>query len=499
MKKQQQTRTGGYCRLSRDDEQNGESMSIETQRSTLTRYAKENGLEIVDWYIDDGWSGTNFDRPDFQRMKSDIEDGKIDVVLVKDLSRLGRNQIETSLCIQVFFPQYDVRFIAVSENIDTAKGEDDFMELRNLFNEWFVRDTSRKVKNGYRQRALNGDYTGAFAPYGYKKIPEDKHKLVPDEKVAHIVKRIFRMAVEGYSPYKIGMALRSDKILTPRAYVAQEYQRYATVFNPKHPYDWANMTIKTILQNKVYLGHMVSHKNTKKSFKSKSIVPVPKEEWIEVQDTHEPLVDEETFELAQKIIRVKKRPTKTGEHQVFAGLLRCSTCGQSLSFARGGSSKTSGGKGGRGSFACNQSRRKRKEYCSFHYISYLDIYTIILEDIRRNAAIAKENEGAFVEMVSDISKTKLRKQMATAAKEKEKLKYRETELQAILRKLYEDNALGKISDEQFMALSKDFTTEQKQTKERLKVLEDTLSEVAEKQENTTKFLELVREYTDFRS
>lgn len=496
MKKQQQTRTGGYCRLSRDDEQNGESMSIETQRSTLTRYAKENGLEIVDWYIDDGWSGTNFDRPDFQRMKSDIEDGKIDVVLVKDLSRLGRNQIETSLCIQVFFPQYDVRFIAVSENIDTAKGEDDFMELRNLFNEWFVRDTSRKVKNGYRQRALNGDYTGAFAPYGYNKDEQDKHKLVPDEKVAHVVKRIFRMAVEGYSPYKICMALRADKILTPRAYVAQEYQRYATVFNPKHPYDWANMTIKTILQNKVYLGHMVSHKNTKKSFKSKSIVPVPKEEWIEVQDTHEPLVDEETFELAQKIIRVKKRPTKTGEHQVFAGLLRCSTCGQSLSFARGGSSKTSGGKGGRGSFACNQSRRKGKEYCSFHYISYLDIHTIILEDIRRNAAIAKENEGAFVEMVSDISKVKLRKQMATAAKEKEKLKHRETELQAILRKLYEDNALGKISDEQFMALSKDFTTEQKQTKERLKVLEDTLSEVAEKQENTTKFLELVREYTD---
>ena len=224
------------------------------------------------------------------------------------------------------------------------------------------------------------------------------------------------MAVEGYSPYKIGMALRTDKILTPRAYVAQEYQRYANVFNPQYPYDWGATTIKILIQNKVYLGHMVSHKNTKKSFKSKSIVPVPKEEWIEVQNTHEPLVDEETFELAQKIVRVKKRPTKDGEHQVFAGLLRCSTCGQSLSFARGGSSKTSGGKGGRGSFACNQSRRKGKEYCSFHYISYLDSYTIILEDIRRNAVIAKENEGDFVEMVSDISKAKLKKQMGAAAK-----------------------------------------------------------------------------------
>jgi len=194
--------------------------------------------------------------------------------------------------------------------------------------------------------------------------------------------------------------------------------------------------------------------------------------------------------------KVKKRPTKEGEHQIFAGLLRCSTCGQSLSFAKGGSSKTSGGKGGRGSFACNQSRRKGKEYCSFHYISYLDIYTIILEDIRRNAAIAKDNEGTFVEMVSDISKTRIKKQMATAGKEKEKLRHRETELQAILRKLYEDNALGKISDEQFMVLSKDFTTEQKQVKEQLKALEDTLSQVAEKQENTARFLELVREYTD---
>ena len=231
-------------------------------------------------------------------------------------------------------------------------------------------------------------------------------------------------------------------------------------------------------------------------FKKKDIVPVPKEEWIEVKNTHEPLIDEETYELAQKIIRVKKRPTKDGEHQIFAGLLRCSTCGQSLSFARGGNSKTRGGKGGRGSFACNQLRRKGKEYCSFHYISYLDIYTVILEDIRRNATIAKENEAAFVEMVADISKAKLKKQISAAVKEKEKLTHRETELQAILRKLYEDSALGKISDEQFVSLSKDFNTEQKQIKERLKALDDTLSQVAEKQENTAKFLELVREYTD---
>lgn len=498
MKKQQRTRTAIYCRLSRDDEQSGESMSIENQKILLQRYAREHHFEVADIYVDDGWSGTNFDRPDFQRMKRDIESGGIDIVLVKDLSRLGRNQIETSLCIQVFFPEYQVRFIAVSENIDTAKGEDDFMELRNLFNEWFVRDTSRKVKSGYRQRALNGDYTGAFAPYGYQKDELNKHKLVPDENTATIVQRIFRLAVEGHSPYKIGRLLKADCILTPRAYLAEQHQRYLKVVNTKHPYDWGATTVKVILQNKVHLGHMVSHKTTKPSFKRKETVNVPEEEWIEVSDTHEPLIDEETFALAQKVIRVKKRPTKEGEHQIFAGLLKCSTCGQGLSFARGGSSKTSGGKGGRGSFACNQSRTRGKAYCSFHYISYMDIYEIVLADIQRHAWIAREQESTFVEMVATMSQSQQKKQWGTAMKERDKLTRRESELQTIQRKLYEDNALGKITDEQYVALSRDFTAEQAQLQERLKLLEEQLQQAESKRENTTRFLELVREYTDMK-
>ncbi|CAM3279435.1 MULTISPECIES: recombinase family protein [Paenibacillus] len=498
MKIQQRTRTAIYRRLSRDDEQSGESMSIENQRILLERYAKENGFEVVDIYTDDGWSGTNFDRPDFQRMKRDIENGKIDIVLVKDLSRLGRNQIETSLCIQVFFPEHQVRFIAVSENIDTAKGEDDFMELRNLFNEWFVRDTSRKVRSGYRQRALNGDYTGAYAPYGYRKDEHDKHKLVPDENTAAIVQRIFQLAVEGYSPYKIGRLLREDRILTPRAYLAEQYQRYLKVVNTKHPYDWGATTVKIILQNRVYFGHMVSHKSTKRSFKRKGLVAVPPEEWIEVPNTHEPLVDEQTFALAQKVIRVKKRPTKEGEHQIFAGLLKCSTCGHGLSFARGGNSKTSGGKGGRGSFACNQSRTRGKAYCSFHYISYVDVYEIILKDIQRHAQTAKDQESAFVEMLAEMSQSQQKKQWGAAIKERDKLKKREIELQTVQRKLYEDNALGRISDEQYVALSRDFTAEQAQMKERLKLLEEQLGQAESKRESTTRFLELVRKYTDMK-
>lgn len=497
MKKQQQrTRTAIYRRLSRDDEQSGESMSIENQGSLLERYAKENGFEVVDIYTDDGWSGTNFDRPDFQRMKRDIENGKIDIVLVKDLSRLGRNQIETSLCIQVFFPEHDVRFIAVNENIDTAKGEDDFMELRNLFNEWFVRDTSRKVRNGYHQRAVKGEYTGAYAPYGYRKDELNKHKLVPDENTASIVQRIFQLAVEGYSPYKIGRLLREDKILTPRAYLAEQYQRYLKVVNTKHPYDWGATTIKNILQNKVYLGHMVSHKAMKRSYKRKGIVILPQEEWIEVLNTHQALIDEETFALAQKVIGVKKRPTSVGEHQIFAGLLKCSTCGQGLSFARGGSSKYDGGKGGRGSFACNQARTRGKGYCSFHYVSYVDLYEIILSDIRRHVQTVKDQESAFVEMLTEMSQSQQKKQWGAAIREKDKLKKREIELQTIQRKLYEDNALGKISDEQYIALSRDFTSEQAQIKERLKLLEVQLNQVKGSLENTKRFLELVQQHTD---
>lgn len=495
MKKQQTTRTAIYRRLSRDDEQSGESMSIENQRIMLERVAKENGFDVVEVYTDDGWSGTNFDRPDFQRIKRDIELGKIDIVLVKDLSRLGRNQIETSLCIQVFFPEHNVRFIAVSENIDTAKGEDDFMELRNLFNEWFVRDTSRKVKSGYRQRALNGDYTGAFAPYGYRKDEQNKHKLVPDEQTAAVVQRIFRLAVEGYSPFKIGRALRADQILTPRAYLAEQHQRYLKVVNFKHPYDWGVATIKTILQNRVHLGHMVSHKATKPSFKKKRIVAVPEEEWIEVPNTHEPLIDADTFALAQRMIRVRKRPTKDGEHQIFAGLLKCSTCGKGLSFSRGGSSKTNGGKGGRGSFACNLSRSRGTTYCSFHYISYVDVYDILLADIQMLTRLSREQEEMLVDMLHTMNLNQQREQGRAAAKEREQLMKREPELQTILRKLYEDNALGKVSDEQYVTLSRGFMEEHTRIKERLKGLDAQRSQTEQRQTHVACFLERVRKYT----
>jgi len=343
---------------------------------------------------------------------------------------------------------------------------------------------------------LNGDYTGAFAPYGYRKDEQNKHKLVPDEQTEVIVRRIFRLAVEGCSPFQISRMLRADRILTPRAYLAEKHQRYLKVVNFKYPYDWGASTIKAILQNRVHLGHMVSHKATKLSFKKKRVVAVSQEEWIEVPNTHTPLIDVETFVLAQKVIRVRKRATKDGEHQIFAGLLKCSTCGRGLSFARGGSSKTNGGKGGRGSFACNQSRVRGKAYCSFHYISYVDIYDILLSDIRHHAHMAKEWEQEFVALLVEQSQSLQKNQREAVIKEQERLENRGIELQTILRRLYEDKALGRVSDDQHAILSQDFIEEQTEMKERFLRLQEKLQQVEGSPESSLPFLEAVRQFTD---
>jgi DNA invertase Pin-like site-specific DNA recombinase len=484
-------RAAVYCRWSRDDG-DAQSASIATQKQMLAQYAKDNGFVVSGVYVDDGISGTQFNRSGFQKMIRDIEDGKIDIVLLKDFSRLGREHLQSGYYTEIYFEEHDIRYISVGNSIDSAKGNTEFVPIIHLMNEWYSRDISQKVRASYKQHALNGDFTAAFSPYGYKKSENDKHKLVIDENVSEVVKRVFAMAVEGYSPYKISMALRADEILTPRAYTAQQYNRYKSSFNSKHPYDWCNMTIVSMLKNRAYLGHIVNGKSTTKSFKVRKQIIISPENWIEVKNAHEPLVDEDTFELAQKVIKVKKRPTSEGEHQIFQGLLRCSTCGQSLSYAREIK------RNNMGSFACNQSRRKGKAYCTFHYISYDAIYSILLDDIRRNAKIANKSEDEFVETLTALDKSKQKKQTASVRKERDKMKRRTDELQAVLKKLYEDNALGKISDEQYIELKADFEIEKSQSAKRLDELETELSRSDEKQNNTAKFLALVREHTSIK-
>lgn len=290
--KQQVRITALYCRLSRDDEFSGDSMSIQTQKAMLERYAVDQGFANCSFFVDDGYSGTNYNRPDFQRLLALVEEGKVGTIIVKDLSRLGRDYLQTGYYRDVVFPEHDTRFIAINDNVDTATGDNEFAPFKDIINEWYAKDCSRKVRSAYRTKALNGEYTAPYAPFGYQKDPADKHHLIPDER-APIVKRMFQMALEGKTCFAIAKTLEDEQIPTPRAYVMQETGKYATGERERHPYAWSKITVNHVLSNPIYLGKMVSQKNQTKSFKDKRIVARPEEEWIVVEGTHQALIDQE--------------------------------------------------------------------------------------------------------------------------------------------------------------------------------------------------------------
>ena len=492
MLKQQTNTAALYCRLSRDDGGDAESNSITTQRQMLNRYAKEQEFTVYDEYLDDGISGTTFEREHFKRMITDIEDGKIGIVLCKDLSRLGRNNALVAYYTEIFFPDNDVRFIAMNDSIDTFKGDNEIMGFKSIINEYYSRDFSKKIKAAYRTKALNGEFTAAYAPYGYKKNPDNKHQLVPDENTAVVVKRIFQMAADGLTPFKISMALSKEEILTPRAYIAEQHGKYKDCFNPKYPTDWSNSTVMAILQNREYLGHLVCNKSTTKSFKNRKQVKTDPGDWIEVKDTHQPLVDEFLFGMAQKVVRVKKRANSTGNENIFAGLLKCSDCNGSLSYIKPKND------GHQGSYNCNLYRKRTSKYCSAHYITHKALYKIVLDDIIRNALTAKQNEDELSDFAAELSKSNLKGKTKRLVKDIEKSEKRSGELDAIIKKLFEQNALDVISDERFIHLSTGYEAEQKELKTKIAGLQKQLDEQETANGNTTKFLNAVRKYSEIK-
>ena len=490
MLKQQANIAAIYKRLSRDDGGDAESNSIVTQGQMLRRYAKEQGFLVYDEYTDDGISGTTFERKDFKRMIRDIEDGKVGIVLCKDLSRLGRNNALVAYYTEIFFPDNDVRFIAVSDAIDTFKGENEIMPFKSVVNEYYARDISRKVRSAYRTKALNGEFTAAYAPYGYKKDPANEHQLIVDENVAGTVQRIFQMAADGLSPYKIGRQLSSEKILTPRAYVAEQYGKYKNCFHPKYPTDWNHGTIVTILQNREYLGHFVGNKSTTKSFKNRKLVRNPEEEWIEIPNTHQPIVEQYVFDMAQKVAKVKKRENTAGHDNIFAGLLKCSDCGRALGYVKG---KTEGHEG---AYNCNLYRQKATRYCTAHYITHKSLYQLVLDDIKRNAQIAKQYEDELSEYAQKLASGNADYKYKRVQKELDQHKQRSDELDTIIKKLFEQNAFGVISDERFLSMSADYEREQKDLTARIAELKTQLEKRDAESSNTTKFLHAVRKYSN---
>jgi len=487
MLNQQANTAAIYKRLSRDDGGDSESNSIVTQGQMLRRYAKEQGFTVYDEYSDDGISGTTMDRPGFNRMINDIEAGKIGIVLCKDLSRLGRNNALVAYYTELFFPDNDVRLICVSDGIDTFKGDNEIMPFKSVVNEYYARDISRKIRTAKHTKALNGEFTGSFAPYGFFKNPDNKHQLIVDEEAAKIVRRIFQMAADGVTPFRIAAQLTRENVPTPKNYLnnlcpEKGYRQ------PKYP-EWSKTTVLEILHRREYLGHLVSGKYKTKSFKNKKIISVPQDQRIEVKNTHEPIIDQYLFDLAQKVAFVKKREGKPYMENIFSGLLKCSTCGGGLGLACR--------KDMYGQYNCNLYRRGTKEqHCHSHYISHKALYALVLEDIQRNAEVARQYECELAEYAQKVATRNAGDKYKRFQKDVDKCRQRCGELNAIIKKLLEQNALGVISDERFVSMSTDYEREQKELSAKIVELQAQLDKRDMESSNTMKFLNAVRKYSD---
>ena len=491
--KQQDKITALYCRLSRDDELSGDSMSIQTQKNMLERYAMEHGFANRQFFVDDGYSGTNFNRPDFQRMLSMIEDDKVAVVCVKDLSRLGRNYLQTGLYTEVVFPEHDVRFIAVNDNVDSEAGDNEFAPFRNILNEWVAKDCSKKVRSARRTKAMNGEYTGPFAPFGYRKDPADRHHLIPDER-APVVQRMFRMALEGTTCFMIAKELEQERILTPRAYVMVNDGKYVTGERQRHPYSWSKVTVEHILSNPIYLGKTVGQKITTRSFKDKRHIARPEEEWITVENTHEPLVDQATFDTVQERLKVKKPGVWHNPANIYRGLLFCDGCHTRMVFSstRGWNRRRKSA----GMFCCNKHRRYGGKECSGHYISVEELNDVVLEDVRRHATLASADKYLYAEYLAKVSAREWDGERSSWEKELERNQRRLDELDVIIRRLYEDSVFRRIPAERYAVMSASYEDESTKLRERNAELRRMTDAWDKRSRGAGDFAELAAQYTD---
>lgn len=486
----QQNNAALYLRLSRDDGGDVESNSIGNQRTILQRYAHECGFASMQEYIDDGFSGTSFERPSFKRMINDIEKGKINTVLCKDLSRLGRNNALVSYYTELFFPDRGIRFIAVNDCIDSAKGDNEIMPFKSVINEYYARDISKKIRSAFRAQAQKGSYTAPYAPYGYSKDPADKHHLIPNPETAGVVRRIFSLAAKGMGTSAIARTLSGEGIPTPRVHIrALGIPRPETF---RADTDWSHTTIKNIVLNHIYLGHMVNLKTTTKSYKNKKQVTLPEEAWIVVKNTHEPLVSEDTFALAQKIIGVKKRGNKYGFKNIFAGLVKCDDCGSGMSlvYCRGNSKKYIG-------YNCNRYRQHANNYCLNHYITYDNLYAVALASIQEKAAFVKSREDQLLEYARKLASNTAEKNSKKLRPELARMQKRFDELKIIVKKLFEQSALGTIDMEQFAELSAGYKSERESLKSRILEYQSHIPENEESAETAMSFFRLVQKYFEF--
>lgn len=488
--------TALYCRLSRDDGAEGESNSIGNQKKLLKQFAKEHGLDNTRYYVDDGYTGTNFNRPGFKKMIENIELGYISTVIVKDLSRLGRRYDMVGYYTDTYFPDMDVRFIAVNDNIDSDEGENEIAPFKNVINEWYARDISRKVKSSYRIRGNSGEPL-SLPPYGYIKSPDNPKKWVVDPEAAAIVKDIFKMCLEGKGNETIARILQERKVLTPTAYWTSKGIRKGGKKTNLDPYKWNNSTVETILSKQEYCGDIINFKTYKKSFKNKTRRDNPPDKWAIFKGVHEPIIDRETFERVQEYTKKTKRrapKAENGEKNMFSDLLYCADCGSKLWYHTNTNNK------GIHYFSCSNYKKDTRGDCETrHYIRADAIEQVVMLELRRLAKYLENNEEEFAELLSEktnadmIAEQKLLEQSLSTSL------YRNENLTNIFSKLYEDNVSGKLSDEMFMELSHKYEVERMELKDRIKNCRERLEKIGEIKQNKDDFIKVVRKFMEMDS
>ena len=478
-----------YERLSRDDNLEGESYSIGNQKKLLTKVAKEKGYTNLVHFLDDGISGVTMDRPGFNDMMEQLAAGKAAAVFVKDLSRLGRNYIEVGRLTEEFFPEHDIRLVAVSDNIDTAEGENELAPIRNLFNEWYARDISKKRRISNKIKGNAGEPMGP-PPYGYKKDPDDPKRWIVDEEAAQVVRRVFRMTLDGYGTEQIATIFSEEKILTPIAYWREKGVNRPGKSKLRGPYMWNSSTITHILSLQEYCGDILNFKTYSKSYKNKKRLANDRENWVIFQDVHEPIIERAVFEqVQQKRGKIRKRRTHEGERNMFSGLLVCADCGHNLHF------HFNQGNPDIKYFNCSNYKGNRGTCTSTHYVRVDFLEQVVLGEIRRLTKFASQFEDEFVKVVIGHSQQAEATDRKLKEKELKALQARDEELDGLFERIYEDNVSGKLSDDRFARMSRRYEEEQKELAEKIKALRAEIDKQNSQSMTTDMFISLVRKYT----
>ena len=478
-----------YERLSRDDNMDGESYSIGNQKKLLTKVAKEKGYTNLVHFFDDGISGVTMDRPGFADMIQQLEQGKAAAVFVKDLSRLGRNYIEVGRLTEEFFPNHDIRLVAVSDNIDTDEGEHELAPIRNLFNEWYVRDISKKRRISNKIKGNAGEPMGQ-PPYGYIKDPENPKRWIVDEEAAQVVRRIYRMTLEGVGTEQIAAKLEEDGVLTPRAYWHSKGINRPGKVKDLPPTHWNSSSVIKMLSVQEYCGDILNFKTYSKSYKNKKRLENDRENWAIFKDVHEPIIERAVFEqVQQKRGKMRKRQAKDGERSMFSGLLVCADCGSNLHF------HFNQGNPEIKYFNCSNYKGNRGTCGSTHYVRVDFLEQVVLGEIRRLTKYAGLYEDDFLKEVIGHSRQAEETERRLKEKELKSLLARDDELDGLFERIYEDNVSGKLSDDRFVKMSRRYEEEQKELSEKIKKLRSEIEKQSSRATSTDMFVSIVRKYT----